>query len=113
MLVDIKMYTNEKPKVKCVKCFSTNGNMILLVSDNIQYFNTDSNFYSIKMNDVKCIEVNIPKGMYGGINLSTMPAYEFMMNSKNFVDPNIIDFDKLFSAGKARLVLHSCCFTFA
>ena len=99
MLVDIKMYTNEKnPKVKCVRCYDINGNVIVITSDDIKYFNSDSNFYSIRMNNAKCMELVLPSFYHKSMNLSMIPtigAYDFTLNDKH-VDPNTIDFDSQF-----------------
>ena len=101
MLVDIKMCTDEKnPKVKCVRCYDINGNVIVITSDDIKYFNYDSNFYDIQMNDVKCMELVLPSFYYSNrlTNLSLIPtigAYDFTLSDKH-VDPNTIDFDGQF-----------------
>ena len=101
MLVNINMYANENPKVKCVRCYDINGNVIVITSNDIKYFNSDSNFYSIQMNDAKCEELVLPSFYYSNrnINLSMIPAigaYDFMLNTKKHVDPNTIDFDSQF-----------------
>ena len=96
MLVEIKGYMqnkSSKPKIRFVICEDpSSGGNIILVSDNVKYFNGDGDYYSIQMNDIRYIMM--PSELKGMVIYMS----DDMINSYEVPDynPNNIDFDGQF-----------------
>ena len=92
MIVEIKLYTLVKPKIRYIECESVDDKVLLLVSDDVKYFNSDSDFYSIQMNNVRCIPFHPNNANYFEEIGMVAPEDDDLLSNET-VDPNTINFD--------------------